>query len=214
MTRTSSSSSPWLSASMTRRRDWWSFRRVKVGLFSNRNVNCSLDNLVLLDYQPYESLPDVLASADVLVAVLEPDAGRFSVPSKVLNYLCAGRPVLGVMPVENEAAATLLTSGAGVVVDYHDDYRDASLSSLRRNRGLRWVRLGALRRRTFDIAAIAARFESVLCEAVESDPIIGLWPAIADEGRKDVSGGAVDAVVAGGGGFIGGHLVQDSCVRD
>ena len=35
------------------------------------------DNLVLLDYQPYEDLPYMMASADVLVAILEPDASQF-----------------------------------------------------------------------------------------------------------------------------------------
>ena len=36
--------------------------------------------------------PRMLASGDVLVAVLEPEASRFSIPSKVLSYLAAGRP--------------------------------------------------------------------------------------------------------------------------
>ncbi len=52
------------------------------------------DALRLLPYQPYDRLPEVLASADVLIAVLEPDAGVFSVPSKVLTYHCAARPLL------------------------------------------------------------------------------------------------------------------------
>ncbi len=133
-----------------------------------------LENLVLLDYQPYESLPDVLASADVLVAVLEPDAGRFSVPSKVLTYLCAARPVLGVMPAENEAAETLQTSGAGVVVapDHHDE-AISRLLDLLASPELR-LEMGTSGRRyaeeTFDVAAVAVRFEKVLCEAVDADP--------------------------------------------
>jgi glycosyltransferase involved in cell wall biosynthesis len=61
--------------------------------------------LLLLPFQPYERLPEVLGSADVLVVLLEQDAGAFSVPSKTLSYLCAGRPILGLMPAENLAAA-------------------------------------------------------------------------------------------------------------
>ena len=38
--------------------------------------------LQLFDFQPYSRLSEVLAAADVLVAVIEPDASRFSVPSK------------------------------------------------------------------------------------------------------------------------------------
>jgi glycosyltransferase involved in cell wall biosynthesis len=132
-----------------------------------------LSNLMLLDYQPYYSLPDVLASADVLVTVLEPDAGRYSVPSKVLTYLCAARPVLGVMPVENEAADTLLSSGAGVVVSPED--REEAITRLLDllEASEKRANMGAAGRRyaeeTFDIASIAERFESVLNEAAEQD---------------------------------------------
>lgn len=44
-----------------------------------------LANLILLGYQPFDRLPEVLASGDVLTGVLEEDAGIFSVPSKVLT---------------------------------------------------------------------------------------------------------------------------------
>ena len=74
------------------------------------------DNLVLLDFQPYEDLPAVMASADVLLAVLEPDASRFSVPSKVLTYLCSARAIVGVLPPDNAVAEILTTQGAGRVV--------------------------------------------------------------------------------------------------
>lgn len=74
-------------------------------------------NLVLLDYQPYTDLPDVLGTADVLVAILEPDASKYSVPSKVLTYLCAGRAIVGVLPRDNSVARILLDNAAGVVVD-------------------------------------------------------------------------------------------------
>ncbi|HNN49077.1 MAG TPA: glycosyltransferase WbuB, partial [Marmoricola sp.] len=57
-----------------------------------------------LPFQPYERLPEVLGSGDVLVVLLEKEAGAFSVPSKTLSYLCAGRPILGLMPAENLAA--------------------------------------------------------------------------------------------------------------
>lgn len=70
--------------------------------------------ITLLPFQPYERLSEVLGSGDVLVVLLEQDAGAFSVPSKTLSYLCAGRPVLGLMPAEN-LAATLISSVDGCV---------------------------------------------------------------------------------------------------
>jgi glycosyltransferase involved in cell wall biosynthesis len=128
-----------------------------------------LANLVLLDYQPYEALPDVLASADVLVAVLEPDAGRYSVPSKVLNYLCAARPILGVMPAENQATATLSSSGAGISVDPANSQQAiVALMDLFADQEAR-TRMGSAGRQyaeaTFDISEIGSQFESVLLEA-------------------------------------------------
>jgi glycosyltransferase involved in cell wall biosynthesis len=73
-----------------------------------------------MGFQPFDALPDVLGSADVLVAILEADAGVFSVPSKVLSYLCAGRPVLLAVPNENLAAKIVLDCGAGQVVEPTD----------------------------------------------------------------------------------------------
>jgi glycosyltransferase involved in cell wall biosynthesis len=81
------------------------------------------DNLVLLDFQPYEDLPEVMASADVLVAILEPDASKFSVPSKVLTYLCSSRAILGVLPPDNSVAEILSSQRAGVVVAPSDRAR-------------------------------------------------------------------------------------------
>jgi len=37
-----------------------------------------LDNLEILDYQPFEALPDVMGAGDILLAILEPEAGIFS----------------------------------------------------------------------------------------------------------------------------------------
>lgn len=128
-----------------------------------------LDNLMLLPFQPFERLPEVIASADILISVLEPDAGIFSVPSKVLTYLCAGRPILGAIPAENLAARTILRNGAGLVVPPGDTQgflaaaeKLADDPALRRSLGqnaLDYVE------RTFDIDSVAERFEAVLKRA-------------------------------------------------
>ncbi|HWD53452.1 MAG TPA: glycosyltransferase family 4 protein [Acidimicrobiales bacterium] len=75
------------------------------------------ENLLLLDYQPYPDLPDVMGTADVLMAILEPDASKYSVPSKVLSYLCAGRAIVGFLPGDNSIAEILEGNQAGMVVD-------------------------------------------------------------------------------------------------
>jgi len=111
-------------------------------------------------------LPEVLASADVLVAVLEPDAGAFSVPSKVLTYLCAGRPVLAALPSDNLAARVVARSGAGIVVPPRDPRAlVAAAEELLGDPGRRAELGGAARsyaETAFDLDGIADRFEEVL----------------------------------------------------
>jgi len=122
--------------------------------------------LRLLPYQPYERLPEVLAAADVLVAVLEPEAGGFSVPSKVLAYLCASRPLLVSVPAGNLAARIVERSGGGLVVPPRDpDALLAAAETLLDDPALR-ATLAANARAyaegAFDLEAIAARFEALL----------------------------------------------------
>lgn len=75
-----------------------------------------LTNLLILPYQPFADLPSVLASGDVLVGILEEEAGTFSVPSKTLSYLCAGRPLLLAIPLDNLAARITRDHQAGLTV--------------------------------------------------------------------------------------------------
>jgi glycosyltransferase involved in cell wall biosynthesis len=122
--------------------------------------------LRLLPYQPYDRLPEVLASADVLVAVLRPEAGAFSVPSKILTYLCVARPVLASVPADNLAARVVERSGGGVVVEPGDTPAFLAAAETLLDDQSRRAELGARARAyavmSFDIDAIAGRFESVL----------------------------------------------------
>ncbi len=70
-----------------------------------------------LGFQPFNRLAEVFGSADVLVAILEPDAGVFCVPSKVLSYLCAGKPVLAAIPETNLAARLIKQHFLGIAVN-------------------------------------------------------------------------------------------------
>jgi glycosyltransferase involved in cell wall biosynthesis len=130
-----------------------------------------LANLTLADFQPYDRLPEILATADVLLATLEVDAGAFAVPSKVLTYLCAGRPVLLTAPSCNLAAEVIRRSGGGVVVEPDDanGWIEAArkLASDAEARACLGARARAYAEATFDIEKIAGRFEAVLARAAE-----------------------------------------------
>ena len=75
--------------------------------------------LTYLPFQPYGLLSEVLGSGDALVVLLEKSAGAFSVPSKTLSYLCAARPVVGLMPHENLASQLLEQAGWPVFPPTH-----------------------------------------------------------------------------------------------
>lgn len=149
----------------------------------------ALPNLHLLPFQPYEHLPDILAMSDVLLVLLEPHAGVFSVPSKVLTALCAGRPILGMIPTANLAARTIRDSGAGVVVEPGDKgglfaAADTLLAevTLRRTMGEAARRFAE---RTFDGQLIVQRFETVLTAAARGHQYF--VPAEPTVGRERIS---------------------------
>lgn len=126
----------------------------------------SLSNLIVMPYQPFAELPQVLASGDVLVGLLEEDAGVFSVPSKTLSYLCAGRALLLAIPETNLAARITRTHEAGLTVTPADaDGFLAAARELRESSKLR-ERLGSNARAyaeaTFPVEAKADTFEAIL----------------------------------------------------
>jgi putative colanic acid biosynthesis glycosyltransferase WcaI len=129
-----------------------------------------LPNLRVLPFQPIGRYPDILGAADVLVALLEPTAGTFSVPSKVLSYLCAGRPILAAIPPENLAARTIERAGAGLVVPSTDEGSFlVAAKQLRvddRLRGSAGRAARAYAEATFDTDLITDRFEDVIERAI------------------------------------------------
>lgn len=129
-----------------------------------------LPNLRLLPFQPYDQLPDVLAAADVMLVLLETWAGTFSVPSKVLTYLCAGRPILGAVPAANLAARTIVRAGGGMVVEPSDTEAFVLAAKALKTDDGRRHELGRRARQyaetTFDRDAIAERFENVVAGAL------------------------------------------------
>ena len=134
-------------------------------------------NLVFLPLQPMADFPDLLGAADVTVALLEEDAGEFSVPSKVLNYLCAGRPILLSAPAVNLAASTVQRAGAGVVVAAGDEASFLAAARQLRADGSMRDQMGAAARRyaeaTFDIGAVADRFEAAFARAQSASSAAG-----------------------------------------
>lgn len=146
--------------------------------------------LTLLPFQPYDRLPEVLATGDVLVVLLEESAGSFSVPSKTLSYLAAGRPIIGFMPGDN-LAADLVTQAGGQVVPPRAQAVDEAArwtvevladDDLRSDLGRRSRELAE---REFDLARCAVQFEEHLREASTQ----GLWRGLTRRAPRGVGSG-------------------------
>lgn len=130
--------------------------------------------LKVLPLQPFARLPEVLASADILVAVIEADAGEFSVPSKVLSYLCAGRPIILAAPLDNLAAQIVTEVGAGLVVEPEDIDGFVSAATALLRDPARCAEMGSAGRayaeETFGLDKVSARFEELFATLGHARP--------------------------------------------
>lgn len=75
-----------------------------------------LRNIMFRGFFPEAQLSALFASADIAVVTLAQGFGDTSVPSKILAYMAAGKPVVAAAPAESETAREVTASGAGIVV--------------------------------------------------------------------------------------------------
>lgn len=79
-----------------------------------------LDNVTLVDFQPKDRLPEVLAAGDLHLVLLREGLASVSVPSKLYSILAAGRPVLASVDPGTEVDRVLARAGAGTAVAADD----------------------------------------------------------------------------------------------
>ncbi len=72
-----------------------------------------LPNVVFLPFQPYANLPRLLAAADALLVPLDKEKSLLSVPSKLYNFMAAGRPVFGLAHRDSEVFQIIEGAGCG-----------------------------------------------------------------------------------------------------
>jgi glycosyltransferase involved in cell wall biosynthesis len=127
-------------------------------------------NLVIMPFQDVSDLANMVATADIAVAILEPEAGTFSVPSKILTYMAGGRPIVAALPAANLATRLIVRASAGRVVAPGDRGGLANAARELLANGDERHRLGVAGRAYalshFAIEPIADQFESVFDAAV------------------------------------------------
>lgn len=79
-----------------------------------------LDNLIFVDPQPFERLPEVLAAADIHVVALKKGLASSSVPSKTYSILAAARPIVASVDPGSEIARLVEKASAGVSTEPED----------------------------------------------------------------------------------------------
>lgn len=125
----------------------------------------SLNNLLIMNFQPFELLSYVMGSADVLVSILEKEAGIYSVPSKILSYMCAARPLLLSVPRENLASMMVKEADCGIIADPDNEnefidaakrlYHDSQMRNIKgknaRNNAEKYFEINSITKKFIDI---------------------------------------------------------------
>ena len=75
-----------------------------------------LTNIRFLPFQPSERVPEVQTSCEVALLTVRPDSSDSSVPSKLISYLAASRPVICAAKAESAVAQAVSDADAGIVV--------------------------------------------------------------------------------------------------
>jgi colanic acid biosynthesis glycosyl transferase WcaI len=103
---------------------------------SEKARSTGLDNIRFLAFQPRNILSQVQSSADVSVVTLSKGKGKTSVPSKVLGYMAAARPVVASVDPDSDTRQLIERAGCGICVD-PEDVQELSLAieSLYHDRG-------------------------------------------------------------------------------
>ena len=125
-----------------------------------------LANVRFLPFQPRARLPEVLATADVSLVMLQRGMGAQSLPSKSFSILASGRPLVSGVDEDSDMSRLVQRSEAGLCIPPEDPNRLVeAILHLRGNPTLR-ERMGRNGRdyalRYHSPVSAAAQFESAL----------------------------------------------------
>ncbi|HEU4480282.1 MAG TPA: glycosyltransferase family 4 protein [Actinomycetota bacterium] len=127
-----------------------------------------LGNVVFVDPQPAERLPEVLAAGDIHIVPLRKGLARSSVPSKTYSVMAAGRPLLASIDPGSEVTRLLEASGAGMAVGPEDPEAFTKALTRRLEAPEATAEMGRAARRSIEEwaspAAVAAAYEELFLE--------------------------------------------------
>ena len=137
-----------------------------------------LSNVRILPLQPRAMLPRLLAAADAFLLIQRAEVVESVVPSKMLAYMAAGRPIVAAVHKDSVAAAIVEQSNCGIVVPPENPRALADAMNVLRRDPVARKQLGA-----FGRAFAEERFRK--------DAVLRRW----DDLIADIIGGRVSKVV-------------------
>ncbi|MGH2693931.1 MAG: glycosyltransferase family 4 protein [Actinomycetota bacterium] len=84
------------------------------------SMAAGLPNVLFVDMQPQQRLPDVIAAADVHLVPLKRGLARSSVPSKTYSIWAGARPLIAAVDENSEIAHVVQRAGAGLAIPPED----------------------------------------------------------------------------------------------
>ena len=128
----------------------------------------SLKNIILHPFIPLGDYPALVARADVGLVTLKQSMRTPVVPSKILGYMAAGKPVIGSLNRESEANAIIREAGCGWSAEITGPrdlaeailrlYRESALKEEMGRRGKEYAE------RYFSLAGSLEKYEQLLRE--------------------------------------------------
>lgn len=123
-----------------------------------------LNNILILPFQEFSDLPMIFGSSDVLITILEDDAGMFSVPSKLWSYYCSGKPNILSVPKNNLTALITRQYNTGLISN--DKNIKNMILKIKKNENNISVEMGKNARKyaelNFHIESIVEKFIKIL----------------------------------------------------
>jgi glycosyltransferase involved in cell wall biosynthesis len=92
----------------------------KKALVEQAKQRDGLDNLTILPFQPEETLPESLPTADVAIITLDIGAENLSAPSKTCYSMVAGSALIGLCDDNSEVGRIIKRHNCGIVVSPGD----------------------------------------------------------------------------------------------
>jgi colanic acid biosynthesis glycosyl transferase WcaI len=109
-----------------------------------------LTNIRFEPLQIRERVPEMQAAADVCLLTMRPDSSNASVPSKLIAYMAAGRPVICAAPPQTDAAKTIRGARTGLVAPAGDPEAFAAAILYLHDRPQEAAAMGLRARRCFE----------------------------------------------------------------